>query len=172
MTSNVLTLILPRPRDGRNISAFQLMGAIREHYHVSLPLAFLLSFLGTFLCGRWFKVDLQDFARHGRIEHDASLTHRNAMPGDLYAPIDVDKDLLDDLLDTSKNPDVLSFEDLVAVRARRNETLARPLDGFHNAIALGEVALTAQTLQDDQGNVPKQFIREWFGDQRLPCGWS
>jgi len=159
------------PRDGRNISAFQLMGAIREHYHVSLPMAFLLSFLGTFLCGRWFRVDLHDFARHNLIEHDASLTHRNAMPGDLYAPVDPDKELLDDLLDV-KNPEVLSFEDLVAVRARRNETLPRPLGKFLNAIALGEVALTAQTLTDEYGNISKQSVKEWFWDQRLPRGWS
>jgi len=148
------------------------MGAIREHYHLSLPMAFVLSFFGTLLCGRWFKVDLQDFARHDRIEHDASLTRRNAMPGDLYAPVDVDKDLLDDLLNVTNDPKVLSFDDLVVVRARRNETLSRPLKGLHNAIALGEVALTSQTLQDKNGKVPKQFIREWFGDQRLPKGWS
>jgi len=160
------------PRDGRNISAFQLMGAIRKHYHLSLPMAFVLSFFGTLLCGRWFKVDLQDFARHDCIEHDGSLTRRNAMPGDLYAPVDVDKDLLDDLLNVTKDPDVLSFDDLVVVRARRNQTLTRPLAGFHNAIALGEVALTAETLRDRNGDVPKQFIREWFGDQKLPDGWS
>lgn len=172
MSANVLTSFPPRPRDGRNISAFQLMGAIREHYHVSLPLAFLLSFLGTFLCGRWFRADLHDFARHNYIEHDASLTHRNTMPGGLYAPVDPDKELLDDLLHVTKNPDSLSFDDLVAVRARRNETLVRPLGKFLNAIALGEVALTAQTLGDEYGNVSKQFIKEWFGDQRLPRGWS
>ena len=161
----------PRPRDGRNISAVQLMGAIWEHYHVSLPMAFLLSFLGTFLCGRWFRVDLHDFARHNYIEHDGSLTHRNAMPGDLYAPVDPDKELLDDLLNV-KNSDVLSFEDLVAVRARRNETLSRPLSKFLNAIALVAVALTVQTLTDEYDNMSKQSIKEWFWDQRLPRGWS
>jgi len=125
------------PRDGRNISAFQLMGALREHYHLSLLMAFVLSFLGTFICGRWFKVDLHDFARHNYMEHDASLTHRDAMPEGLYAPVDVDEDLLHDLLNASKGPDVLYFDDLLAVRVCRNRTLSRPLSGFsqcHNPI--------------------------------------
>jgi hypothetical protein len=161
-----------RPHDGRNISAFQLVGALREHYNISLPLAVLLSFGGTFTCGQYFKIDLYDLARHNRIEHDASLTHTNTMPGGRYAPVSVDKTLLQHILNVSKDPEFLSFHDLMTVRAARDATLSKPLSMFHNAISRGVLALTVQTLGDADGSIPKQFIREWFGDQRLPCGWK
>lgn len=124
------------------------------------------------MCGRHFTIDLEDFARHNYIEHDASLTHANARPDGRYAPVAVDKRLLDNLLDASKNPDFLTPEDLVRVRAARDQTLLSPLSSFHGAIARGEVAFTIQTLGDREGRMPKQFIREWFGDERLPEGWS
>jgi hypothetical protein len=135
-------------------------------------LAFLLSFGGTFACGRHFKIDLEDLARHNVIEHDASLTHANALPDSRYAPIPVDKELLQHLLDVSENPDVLTFNELVTVRANRDATLTRPASKVHDIIARGEVALTVQTLGDEEGNMSKQHIREWFGEQRLPIGWS
>lgn len=144
---------------------------MREHYHLSLPLAALLSFVGTFVCGHNFKIDLEDLARHNVIEHDASLTHANAMPSGRYAPVNVDKRLLQHLLDTSQNPDVLTFDDLVTVRANRDKTLGRPLSKAHNIIARGEVALTVQTFGDQEGNMPKRYIQEWFGKEQLPSGW-
>ena len=135
-------------------------------------MAILLSFGGAFSCGRFFKVDLYDLARHNCIEHDASLTHANTMPGGLYAPVHVDKGLLQDLLDVSKNPDFVSPDDFVAVRAARDATLSMPLSKMHNTISRGEIAMTVQLFGNQDKNVPKQYIREWFGDQRLPDGWS
>jgi hypothetical protein len=123
------------------------------------------------MCGRYLKIDLHDLARHNRIEHDGSLTHADTIPGGLYAPVHVDKDLLQHLLDVSKNRDFLSIDDFVAVRAARDATLSRPLSGVHNAISRGEIAMTVQLFGDPDGHVPKRFIEEWFGDQRLPCGW-
>jgi hypothetical protein len=145
---------------------------MRQHYHISLPLATFLSVVGTFICGRHFTVDLEDFALHNHIEHDASLTRANARPDGRYAPVAVDKKLLQNLLDASKNSDFLTFEDLVRVRAARDQTLQSPLSKFHGAISRGEVALTIQTLGDSMGRIPKQYIQEWFGGERLPEGWS
>ncbi|KAF8484712.1 Cloroperoxidase [Russula ochroleuca] len=160
------------PHDGRNISAFRLISVLREYYNVSLPLAILLSIGGTLKCGRHFKIDLEDLARHNVIEHDASLTHADALPGDRYAPVDVDKELLQHLLDSSRNHDVVTFDDLVTVRANRDATLRRPFTRAHGIIARGEVALTVQTLGDEEGNMPKKYIQEWFGEERLPHGWT
>ncbi|KAH9045351.1 Cloroperoxidase [Lactarius pseudohatsudake] len=129
------------PHDGRGITAYQLISVMRQHYHVSLPLATFLSIGGTFICD-------------GR-----------------YAPVTVDSELLQNLLDSSKNRDFLTFEDLVRVRAARDQSLHRPLSRMHGVISRGEVALTLQALGDSEGRVSKQFIREWFGDQRLPEGW-
>jgi hypothetical protein len=144
---------------------------MRQHYHVSLPLATILSVVGTFICGRRFTIDLEDLALHNYIEHDASLTRANARPDGRYAPVDVDKELLENLLDASKNRDFLTFEDLLRVRAARDQTLLTPLSKFHGAISRGEVALAVQTLGDSEGRISKQFIREWFGEDRLPEGW-
>ncbi|KAI0307114.1 Cloroperoxidase [Multifurca ochricompacta] len=159
------------PHDGRGITAYQLMSAIREYYRISLPLAFLLSVVGTFLCGRHFKIDLEDLALHNYIEHDGSLTRANALPDGRYAPVAVDKDLLQHLLDVSKNSDFLDFDDLVKARAARDATLERPLSRFHGAVTRGEIALAIQTLGNSEGRIPKQFIQEWFGEDRLPDGW-
>jgi|SRR5712671_403559 len=151
---------------------FRLIGALKEHYNVSLPLAFLLSLGGVLACGRHLKLDLQDLALHNRIEHNGSLTHADAGPGCRYAPIRVDKKLLDSLLDVTKNPDYLTPNDLVKVRAMRDATLSSPLSRVHGIVARGEVALTIQTFVEPNGNISKQYIREWFGDERLPIGWS
>lgn len=160
-----------RPHDGRNISVFRLISALREHYHLSLPFAAILSIVGTFTCGRHFKIDLGDLAQHNKIEHDASLTHADAVPGGKYAPIDVDDELLQKLLDASHNSSYLTFNDLVKVRAARDATLDQPLSSIHDTISRGEVALAAKVFTNSEGQIPKQFIREWFGEQRLPEGW-
>lgn len=144
---------------------------MREHYHLSLPLAALLSLGGILTCGRYFRIDLEDLALHNKIEHDASLTHANASPDGRYAPITVDKELLNRLLDISKDSNYLTFDDLVQVRAARNATLNRPLSKIHDIISRGEIALTTQLFADSEGRIPKQFIGEWFGEERLPRGW-
>ncbi|KAF8484715.1 Cloroperoxidase [Russula ochroleuca] len=158
------------PRDGRNISVFQLISVLREYYNISLPLAILLSLWGTLKCGRHFKIDLQDLARHNVIEHGASLTHADALPGARNAPVAVNKELLQHLLDTS-NPNVVTFDDLITVRASRDVTLRRS-SWAHGVIARGVIALTVQTFGDEEGNMPKQYIQEWFGEERLPQGWT
>lgn len=113
------------------------------------------------MCGRFFKIDLHDLARHNCIKHDASLAHTNVMPGGLYAPVSVDKDLLQHLLDVSKDPDFLSVDDFVTVCAARDATLSRPLSKMHNTMSRGEIAMTVQLFGDQDGNVPKQHIQEW-----------
>jgi hypothetical protein len=144
---------------------------MREHYHISLPLAAVLSIVGTFVCGRHFKIDLEDLARHNVIEHDGSLTHANTIPNGRYAPVKVDKELLQHLLDSSQNPDVITFDELVTARANRDRTLSRPLSKAHSIISRGEVALIVQTFGDHEGNMPKRYIRDWFGKEQLPSGW-
>jgi hypothetical protein len=144
---------------------------MRQHYNVSLPLATLLSVVGTFICGHRFTIDLEDLALHNYIEHDASLTRGDTRPDARYAPIAVDKELLQNLLDANTNSEYITFEDLVRVRAARDQTLPTPLSNVHGAISRGEVAFTAQTFGDSEGRISKRFIQEWFGEDRLPEGW-
>jgi len=158
--------------DGRNLSVPQLIHALREVYHISLPMASLLSVVGAIMCGNGWKLDLEGLAQHNRIEHDGSLTHADAAPGAKYAPIEVDQGLLQHLLDLSSDGRTLTFEDLVRARVSRDASLAKPLDGFHNAISRGEVALTSEMFRNEQGEIPKEYIRQWFGEQKLPDGWT
>jgi hypothetical protein len=54
----------------------------------------------------------------------------------------------------------------------RDVTLCRPLRRAHAVFAREAVTLTVQTLSDEEGNMPKRYIREWFGEERLPHEWS
>lgn len=131
----------------------------------------MLSVAGTVVCGDGWKLDLHDLAKHNRIEHDGSLAHADALPGHKYAPFHVDKDRLQQLLDASSDGEHLTFNDLVSQRAARDAALTKPLDAIHQIITRGEVALTCEVLGDEEGRVPKEFIRQWYGEERLPDGW-
>ena len=76
------------------------------------------------------------------------------------------------MADISRLTSKIWLENLVRVRAARDQMLLSPLSNFLGAIALGEVALTVQTLGESEGRMRKQIIREWFGDKRLSEEWS
>ncbi|THH19790.1 heme-thiolate peroxidase [Bondarzewia mesenterica] len=158
--------------DGRKLTVPDLIRTMREVYHISLPLASILSVLGALICGNGWSFDLEDLAKHNKIEHDGSLAHADAAPGYLYAPSVPDKELLDKLLSLSSDGRYITFEDFVRERADRDEGLSKPLSGAHNIIARGEIALTCQVFGDEEGRVPKEFVQEWYGQERLPEGWS
>jgi hypothetical protein len=83
--------------------------------------------------------------------HDASLTHTNAMSEGRYAPVAVNREPLWHLLNVSQNPDVLTFDDFITVRANRDTMLRMPIRGAHAVIFQAAVALTVQTLGDEEG---------------------
>lgn len=83
----------------------------------------------------------------------------------------MDKERLQQLLDASSDGQTLSFHDIVSQRAARDAAMAKPLDAVHQVISRGEVALTCEVLGDEEGRVPKEFVRQWFGEERLPEGW-
>lgn len=71
-------------------------------YNLSAPLAWFLSVVGVWLCGHFSlsllsprRLHLHELARHNRIEHNASLVHADAEPGQKFAPIVVDEGLFD-----------------------------------------------------------------------------
>ena len=83
------------PHSGRDIGLLQLIQALRDVYNLSLPLALFLSLVGFLLCGHgFFRLDLDGLAAHNRIEHDGSLAHGDAAPGQRFAPIPVNKSML------------------------------------------------------------------------------
>ena len=145
---------------------------MRNIYNLSFPFAWTLSLVAVVTCGNGVYVNLHDLALHGRIEHDGSLAHDDALPGHKFAPSDVDLLLLQELLDQSPHRDFLTLEDLAAARLRRDLTLKRPLDGIHTEIANGECALIFGIFANEQGEISKQTMKQWFGEDRLPNDWT
>src|ERR1700730_18746890 len=91
------SIVIRRPRDGKNIGVFQLIGAIREVYNLSLPMSSILttSALAAAIRNRGsLKIDLHDLALHNLVEHDSSLAHDDVAPGAKFAPTVVNPDLL------------------------------------------------------------------------------
>lgn len=169
------------PRDGRRISAVQLVRALVEVYNFSVPLAVVLSLVGVVLCGNWWSLDLHQLAKHGLIEHNGSLVHDDARPHENYAPTTVDPVLVAQLLAVTPAPG-LSMRDFAKARALRDSSIPTPLDKIHAEIARGEAALTIQTfglgrvdvqgnIDDMEGAVSKEFLEQWLGQERLPDGW-
>lgn len=177
-----------RPRNGQDIGWWQLICALHEVYNLSYPLAILLATVGVLLCGRWYHLpwtlSLHELARHNAIEHDCSLAHADAAPGAKFAPYHTDRTLLCRLLETSVTQKLLplGMADFVAARIRRALEVRKDIGSLHREIAHGETALTMLTMgkvpdgmedcKDKELVVPREFIRVWFGSDRLPDCWE
>ena len=117
------------------------------------------------------------------------MGHADAAPGAEYAPSVPDKARIANMLAAgsartaagAKGPiDALSILDFARVRYSLNLALRKPLDAIHAEIARGEVALTLLVMGSrgerneahDEPVVPKDRIRQWFLEERLPSGWE
>ncbi|EJF59901.1 Cloroperoxidase [Dichomitus squalens LYAD-421 SS1] len=174
------------PHDGCNLTASQLVSVLRAKYKISWILAALLSYGGVALCGHrdgWsWKLDLHELAKHDVIEHNGSLVHDDAAPGHPFAPTDVDRVLLRQLLSASSESDALTLHDLCRTQVQRQAN-SGPLSSVRASIAKGEVALlhqafavrrgTGQSATAEEGEpvVPKGRLEQWLGDERLPADW-
>ncbi|KLO20157.1 Cloroperoxidase [Schizopora paradoxa] len=157
-----------------------------------------------------FRLDLHDLAKHGRIEHDASIGHDDALQGARFAPSQPDLHLVDELAQTGieSQPifptpetkettslqqkgagavvaygvgavDALNLGDLALARFNRTSHLppGHKLSSFHKIIATGECALILSVLSipavgsAENRQIPRRWIKEWFGEERLPQGW-
>ncbi|KAI0368133.1 Cloroperoxidase [Pilatotrama ljubarskyi] len=174
------------PRDGRGLTATQLSSAIQEVYGLSPVFAALLAYGGVARCGTKGKLDLHDLAVHNLVEHDGSLVHADAAPGEKYAPINVDVALLRQLLETSST-NYLSLKDLTQAQVTRQAS-SPPLHALQSLVSKGELDLimevfgvrgsdvASQSLIPDETVpdelvVPKSFLEQWLGEERLPDGW-
>ena len=149
------------------------------------------------LCGNIFRMSfsLHDLAKHNRIEHDGSLAHADAPAGHIYAPIMPDwklflqalfgKDVQGTVTSNggagpdgnektreNSSPTTIKRDDLVRARARRDAGLPAPLDALHAEISCGEIVLLCNSLTNENGKIPKQWLYEWMIEEKLPEGWT
>ncbi|PCH41809.1 hypothetical protein WOLCODRAFT_137592 [Wolfiporia cocos MD-104 SS10] len=133
------------PRDGKCITPEVLMKGLREGYHLSAPLAWVLVQGGFYLLGqRRKRICLHDLARHNAIEHNASLVHPDVEPRDEYAPIDMHERMLEDLLafaSASADGFLMTHNDVARARVAREAEYLAPMDRLHAEIARGEMAI-------------------------------
>ncbi|KAF9040868.1 Chloroperoxidase [Panaeolus papilionaceus] len=180
-------------RDGKNLSASMVKNGLKECYGLSSPLAAFLTYVGFLMIRKFGKITLHDIAKHGQIEHDASLVHADTPEGEIYAPNKIYPELLDKFLTQDVKPNraeveasaggaditkkwVVNFEDVARARIRR-EKECRPIDAVHQEIARGEMAIILgvwETTAEGGGKVgaPGEWIRRWLGEERLPEGWK
>ncbi|KAG9310902.1 hypothetical protein JVU11DRAFT_8761 [Chiua virens] len=160
------------PHDGKNIGFWQLLQAVRSVYNLSFPLAALLALVGILLCGHAMRLDLDMLALHNRIEHDASLVHRDTPAGRPEAPISVDPELLASLLSHANEKHGLSLDAFAQLRVDRESRLSSPLGTLHSDIGTGEAALSWLLLKEEGGQVPVSALEQWYGEERMPDGWT
>lgn len=79
-------------------------------------------------------MSLKDLARHGCVEHDASLVHEDVVAGKEYAPIAVDHEFMRLFIEDSEDGTGLTAEDIAKARFRRESACAQPLDSVHAEI--------------------------------------
>ncbi|KAG5352826.1 hypothetical protein C0989_000277 [Termitomyces sp. Mn162] len=174
-------------RDGKNLSPWDLACGLKACYNLSTPLALFLSIGGFLLLRRIRNVDLHEIGRHGRIEHDASLVHRDTPKGQKYAPIEIERGLVDMLLVEAKTGDeegegleygdkriLMDATDVARARVRREKQCPQ-LDNMHAEIARGEMGIILGVWETHAGTnvgVPVEWMREWIGHERLPSEWK
>ncbi|EJF61120.1 Cloroperoxidase [Dichomitus squalens] len=176
------------PRDGRNVTASQLITAIEQQYKLDAAFTQTLVYGGLAKCGHWdglsCKLDLHDLAKHNVIEHDGSLVHDDTAPGETFAPTRVDPDLLHQLLDTSDS-DFLTLHDLCQAQVTRQDA-SRPIGSVPAVVSKGELDLIYEVFGIVPGSkeasetatnggklvVPKSYLKQWLGQERLPDGWK
>jgi len=164
------------PRDGKNIGPLDFVRGLREGYNLSRPLSYFLAFGAAFLLGQFGRVSLGDLARHGHIEHDASLAHADTAPEEEYAPTEVDAGLLARVCGEARGGagGVMDAEDVAVSRVRR-EGECKPLGGLQAELARGEMGIALGLFGVREGGregMPVRWFREWVYEERLPTGWK
>lgn len=107
---------------------------------------------------------LSDFG-DSEIAHRASLVHVNHPS---HRP---DSELLEALI--SASPSGLSIRDFAMVRVKREAMLERPMNWWHEQVALGESGLLWLLFRhgsDNMAAVPVERLRQAFGQERLRDG--
>ncbi|KAF8890451.1 Chloroperoxidase [Infundibulicybe gibba] len=170
-------------RDGKNLGVMELIKGLKACYNLSTFLATFLVIGGFVLLKRMKRVSLEEIGKHGAIEHDASLVHRDTPQGEPIAPIDIQPELVNELIsDADTGIDhgekgtgkiLMNAADVARARVRREKD-SPPLDAVHAEIARGEMGIILGVWETRDGNnvgIPVEWMRDWIGHERMPKDW-
>ncbi|KAK2465843.1 hypothetical protein APHAL10511_001484 [Amanita phalloides] len=162
-------------RDGKKIGIFDLFHGLRACYGLTRTLTFVLVVGSFFILRRITPLSLEEIGKHDAIEHNASLVHVDCPDDKEYAPIAVVPELVDALMkegdsDEKSDGSELTIKNLADFRVRR-ERECRPVDSVHDVIARGEMAIAFGMWAKDRAGIPKEWLRDWLENGRLPKAW-
>ena len=164
---------LRSPRDGRNVSAWDITYHVNAVYGLSIPLAALIAYGTVFLLKKplFSKINLQDIATNPGVEHCASLAHTNTPKYAEFGATSVCPHLSKKLLEEA-NDGGYTAHDFARIRVRREREPGMNLQGWRGEIARGECSLTLNVFAGDDGKVSKEVIDRWWINEQLPEGFK
>jgi len=166
------------PHNGVNITKDILINGLVNGLGLSSILATTLATQAVSAIGRPNDsgenvLDLQDLDTHNVLEHDASLTRRDAGVGDA---VHVDADLVAQLKSLSSDGQSLGMKELAKARNLRYEQ-DKAVDpnftfGFKQFnLAYGEAAFVFRVLGDGEV-LPLSWVDDWFLNEKFPDAWN
>jgi len=125
-------------------------------------------------------LNLDQLSRHGAIEHDVSLSRKDAAQGDNTS---LQPDLLSKLLNAASDGKTFTVADMAHLRNERLKEQQRDNPnlkfGLHERfLGFGEVALImcvyGTSIKGGYDKIPKEYMKALFADERLPFqeGWQ
>jgi len=164
------------PHDGKAITPDNLKQNLMSVYGVTLAFATTLvesgwQACGKFTAGKKAPTDLHEFAKHNKIEHDVSLAHADAAPGEEYAPVTTDQGILQDLISKSADGQILTLEEIAQFRVAREDAAPVPLSKIHQTTAPAEACVVLQRFGDTE-TVPVADVQTFLGESRIPDSYT
>ena len=123
-------------------------------------------------------LNLDEFDRHGAIEHDVSMSRRDFAQGDNHTK---QADLIADMLASAHNGQDITVDDWAKFRVQRIEQQRRDnpsveFGPLQNKMGLAETAFIQKIFGDRSRGwtVPVSYMAALFGEERLPVreGWK
>ena len=159
------------PRDGR-VTEAQLVKAMNERLGLARPLGALIAKVAMMRLGEpgpdGSKIlDLSALVKHGFIEHDASLSRRDAWEGNAAKVV---PSLVDQLLSLSANGRTLTLEDLAAahqLRMAQSSAHGHKVPLKAGVLGTFEAALLYEVFHGEDG-IALADAKELFEQERVP----
>ena len=159
------------------MSGSMIIQAMKEAFNCSTLLAYFLTYGSLLRLGKFSSMSLHDFALHNHVEHNASLAHEDAEPGNLYAPTVVNSDMLEKFLKCSASGQYLTAEDIGAYRVHLENSYDKDnaMGFLDQEVSRGEASLILgifghQDVGEDK--IPLDLLKEFFTEERIPEGWK